>query len=39
MAIDTLYELVRHSVRMFPNKVAYEMCDGEKVTYLKIQAS
>ena len=38
MAIDTLYELVRHSVRMFPNKVAYEMCDGEKVTYAEVGA-
>ena len=38
MAIDTLYELVRPSVRMFPNKVAYEMCAGEKVTYAEVGA-
>ncbi len=38
MAINTLYELVRHSVHAFANKVAYDMYDGEKVTYAEVGA-
>lgn len=36
MAINTLYELVRHSVKAYANKVAYDMYDGEKVTYAEV---
>ena len=33
MAINTLYELVRHSVETFASRIAYSMFDGEDVTY------
>lgn len=38
MAINTLYELVRHSVQAFANKIAYDMYDGEKVSYAEVGA-
>ena len=33
MTINTLYELVRHSVETFASRIAYSMFDGEDVTY------
>ena len=33
MTINTLYELVRHSVKEFASKIAFTMFDGEEVTY------
>lgn len=36
MAINTLYDLVRHSVQAFGTKVAYDMYDGERVTYAEV---
>lgn len=36
MAIDTLYELVRNSTRKFASRIAFEMCDGERVTYAEV---
>ena len=36
MAPNTLYELVRHSTREFADRTAFEMCDGERVTYAEM---
>lgn len=36
MTLNTLYDLVRHSVEEFASKVAFSMFDGEDVTYAEV---
>ncbi|MEG2614648.1 MAG: AMP-binding protein, partial [Alistipes sp.] len=36
MTINTLFELVKHSEASFGNKVAFNMCNGEQVTYAEV---
>lgn len=36
MTINTLYELVKHSVESFAGRVAYNMFDGEQLTYTEV---
>lgn len=36
MSIHTLYELARHSVEAFAQKIAFTMYDGEELTYAEV---
>ncbi|MEG1611980.1 MAG: AMP-binding protein [Alistipes sp.] len=36
MTINTLFELVKHSKASFGSKVAFNMCNGEQVTYAEV---
>ena len=36
MTLNTLYDLVRHSVKEFASRIAFSMFDGEDVTYAEV---
>lgn len=36
MIAATLHELLQHSVQTFADKIAFAMCDGEKLTYAEV---